>query len=266
MEGPALAGPDLVRLQADPTLRRISGAAEAGPYAKPLMARQQDGELRLVLTSNYPTTPTDAVSECLRGAGANPLVAWIPPLTSKGRQRFPAAQQAFRSLGVSSLEFCDIDEEPDERQLTRLDRYDALYFTGGDPLVFCRNIARSGMAEGLRAYLSSGRPIVAASGGAMQFTANVSLYRLLTSTVDEVVGDHAAHSGLGFVGYELLPHLNTLDAAFVDKVRRYSERVPCDVVALEDGAAVLHERGDRFRCVGRALRFRDGVRTAFEMS
>jgi peptidase E len=230
------------------------------------MAPQQDRELRLALTSNFPSTPTDAVSECLRGAAANPLVAWIPPLTSKGRERFPAAQQAFRSLGVSSLEFCDIDEEPDERQLTRLDRYDALYFTGGDPLVFRRNIERSGMAERLGAYLSSGRPVVAASGGAMQFTANVSLYRLLTSTVDVVVSEHAEHAGLGFVGYELLPHLNTLDTAFVDKVRRYSERVPCDVVALEDGAAILHERGDRFRCVGRAVRFRRGIRVASEMA
>ena len=230
------------------------------------MTRQQDREARLVLTSNFPSTSTDAVSECIRSAGANPLVAWIPPLTSKGRERFPAAQQVFQSLGVSALEFCDIDEEPDDRQLARLDRYDALYFTGGDPLVFRRNIERSGMSEGLRAFLSSGRLVVAASGGAMQFTANVSLYRLLSSTVDVVVGERAAYAGLGFAGYELLPHLNTLDAAFVDKVQRYSARVPCDIVALEDGAAIVHESVDRFRCIGRAVRFREGVRTAIEMS
>src|SRR5262245_25016855 len=167
--------------------------------------------LRLVLTSNFPSTPTEAVSECLRSAAANPLVAWIPPLTSKGRERFRAAQQAFRSLGVSSLEFCDIDEEPDERQLSRRDRYEALCVSGVDPLVFRSNIERSGMAAGLRAYLWSGRLVVAASGGAMQFTANVSLYRLLTATVDAVVGEYAAHAGLGVVGYELLPHVNTLD-------------------------------------------------------
>jgi hypothetical protein len=39
----------------------------------------------------------------------------------------------FRSLGISTIEIGDIDEEPDEQQLARLDRYDALYFTGGDP-------------------------------------------------------------------------------------------------------------------------------------
>src|SRR5262245_4629999 len=230
------------------------------------MTRLQDPELRLVLTSNFPSTSTDAVSECFRSAGANPLVAWIPPLTSKGRERFPSAQQVFQSFGVAALEFCDIDQEPDERQLTRLDRYDALYFAGGDPLVFRRNIERSGMAEGLRAFLSSGRLVVAASGGAMQFTANVSLYRLLATPVDVVVDEHAAYAGLGVARYELLPHVNTLDPAFVDKVQRYSERVPCDIVALEDGAAILHESGRRFRCVGRAVRFRDGVAAAIEIS
>jgi peptidase E len=230
------------------------------------MTRSPDGELRLVLTSNFPSTPTDAVSECLRSAGTNPLVAWIPPLTSKGRERFPSARQAFHSFGVSALEFCDIDEEPDERQLARLDRYDALYFTGGDPLVFRRNIERSGIADGLRRFLSTGGLVVAASGGATQFAANLSLYRLLTSTVDVVVGEHAAYAGLGLAGYELLPHFNTLDPAFVDKIQRYSERVPCDIVALEDGAAILHETSDRFRCVGGAVRFRGGVRSVIEMS
>ncbi|HEX5109825.1 MAG TPA: Type 1 glutamine amidotransferase-like domain-containing protein [Vicinamibacterales bacterium] len=230
------------------------------------MMQRQDQQLRLVLTSNFPSTSTDAVSACLRGLGTDALVAWIPPLTSKGRERFPAAQQSFRSLGVSALEFCDIDEEPDERQLARLDRYDALYLTGGDPLVFRRNIERSGMAEGLRAFVSSGRLVIAASGGAMQFTANVSLYRLLASTVDVVAGEHGDYAGLGLVGYELLPHLNTLDPVFVDKVQRYSERVPCDIVALEDGAAILHESGGRFRTAGRVVRFRAGIRTAIEIA
>ncbi len=222
--------------------------------------------MSLVLTSNFPSTVTDAVLACIRDINVNPRVAWIPPLTSVGRERFSVAQALFQSLGVSALEFCDIDEEPNEKQLAQLDQYDALYFTGGDPLLFRRNIERCGISEGLRACLSAGRLIVAASGGAMQFTANVSLYRLSSETVDAVVTERRHYTGLGFASYELLPHLNRLDPVFLGKVRRYSERAPCDIVALEDGAAIIHGSGDDFRCIGRAVRFRGGVESAIEVA
>ena len=97
----------------------------------------------------------------------------------------------------------------------------------------------------------------------MQFTPNVSLYRLLSAAVDTVVAERSDYCGLGLVDYELLPHLNRLDQAFIARVQRYSERVPCDIVALEDGAAIVHT-DDGARCIGRAVRFRDGVRSVIE--
>lgn len=190
-------------------------------------------------------------------------MAWVPPLTATGRERFDAAQAQFRSLGIARLEFCDIDEQPDERQLSQLDRFDVVYFTGGDPLVFRRNIERSGIARGIEKCLAAGRLIVAASGGAMQFTKNLSLYRLLSTPIDTVVAERDAFAGLGIVPYELLPHLNRLDAPFLDKVQRYSERVGGDVVALDDGAAMIHVQADT-RCIGHGMRFRGGVATAVE--
>lgn len=204
----------------------------------------------LILTSDFPSTLTDVVADSIRRIGVKPVVAWIPPLTTSGRERFPAAQAIFRSLGVHTLEFCDIDEQPDEGQLARLDRYDALYFTGGDPILFRRNVMSHGLSERVRAYLASGRVIVAASGGAMQLTRNVSLYRLLSESVDRVVTERDDYDGLGLTDYELLPHSDKLDAAFVDKVRDYSQRSGSDVVALEDGAAVIH-LNDETHCIGR---------------
>ena len=103
-----------------------------------------------ILTSDFPATTNAAVLECMRAIGASPRVAWIPPFTTVGRERFPAAKKLFESIGFSRLEYCDIDEEPDEAQLARLDDYDVVYLTGGDPLGFRRNIFRSGLSEKLR--------------------------------------------------------------------------------------------------------------------
>lgn len=220
--------------------------------------------MQFLLTSDFPSTVNDVVAEHIRRLGARPRVAWIPPFTAEGRARFQTAQDLFQTLGVSELEYCDIDQEPDGAQLAQLDRYDAIYLTGGNPVEFRRNIIKHGLMERLRKYLADGRLVIAASGGAMQFTQNVSLFRLINKPLDEVLAEHDEYKALGLVDYELLPHLNKLDAPFLDKVQSYSAGVAHDIVALADGAVLIHAEADAFRCVGQVLRFRDGVQMPIE--
>jgi dipeptidase E len=217
--------------------------------------------LDLALTSDFPSTITSEIVTRIRATAREPRVAWIPPNTAAGRERFDAAQAQFQLLGVSAVEFCDIDEEPDKNQLAHLDEYDVLYFTGGDPLAFRANMERWRLGETVRKSLAAGRLVVGASGGAMQFTQNVSLYRLLSCTVERILAERGEYAALGLVDYEILPHLNRLDQPFLEKVARYSQGVPHDVIALEDGSAVICADGQEFRCVGRAERFRGGVRS-----
>ena len=58
----------------------------------------------------------------------------------------------------------------------------------------------------------------------MQFTNNVSLFRLFTKTVIDIVAERDEYEALAIVNYEILPHVNKLDAPFLDKVQHYSER------------------------------------------
>ena len=143
--------------------------------------------MNLALTSDFPSTANQVVVDRMRSTGRCPRVAWIPPFTAMGRARFPAAQKLFESYGFSDVEYCDIDEEPNEGQLTCLDEYDVVYLTGGDPIGFRRNILRAGLSSRLQQCLVVGRLIVGASGGSMQLTRIVSLFRLLT---------HVARRGL----------------------------------------------------------------------
>jgi peptidase E len=224
----------------------------------------QNPVLNLALTSDLPSTANQAVFDFMRSGGPRPRIAWVPPFTEIGRELFPAAQELFEAYGFSDLEFCDIDEEPNEEQLARLDQYDVIYLTGGDPIGFRRNILRAGLPGRLRQYLTTGRLIVAASGGSMQLTKNVSLFRLLTAALDEVFENRGEYDALGVVDYEILPHLNRFEPSFLEIVRRYSERVAHDVIGLADGAAVLHQSSDNYWCVGRAMRFHSGVTTPID--
>jgi len=218
--------------------------------------------VNLALTSDFPSTAIAAVIELMQSISRRARLAWIPPFTAIGREQFVAAKALFASYGFSDVSYCDIDESPDRSVLAHLAEFDIVYLTGGDPIGFRRNLFRAELPARLSACVAAGCLVVGASGGAMQLTKNISLYRLLTESLDDVVATHREYEALGFVDYEVLPHLNRFGPAFVETVRQYSERVAHDVLGLADGAAVLHTGSGAFRCVGRAARFRRGTVTA----
>jgi dipeptidase E len=220
--------------------------------------------LNLALTSDLPSTANQVVFDFMSSGNPNPRIAWVPPLTKLSHKLFPASQELFRTYGFSNLEYCDINDEQKEEQLAHLDQYDIVYLTGGDPIGFRRNIIRAGLAEKLQQFLTTGRMIVAASGGSMQFTKNVSLFRLHNVALDEVFENHSEYEALGVVDYEILPHLNRFEPSFLEIVRRYSELVDYDVIGLTDGAALLYQCSNDYRCLGKATRFHKGVMTPID--
>jgi peptidase E len=220
--------------------------------------------MKLALTSNLPSTGNDHLFAWMRATTARPRIAWIPPFTDRDRTRFTQAQTRFAAHGLDALEYCDIDEQINSLQLSQLVDYDIVYLSGGDPIRFRRNILRSGLSERLRECLTAGRLIVAASGGSMQLTQNVSLFRLLNATLDDIFAHHAEYEAMGLVQYEILPHMNKYEPTFLAQVRRYSERVDHDVIGLADGSALLHTNQADYQCVGHVQRFHKGVVSMIE--
>lgn len=216
----------------------------------------------LVLTSDFPSTANQTVIDFMKRTGPRPRIAWIPPETQAGRQRYPEARRLFESYGLPDVDYCDIDEEPDDGQLEGLTQYDIIYLSGGDPIRFRRSIRHVELGPRLERCLASGCMVAGASGGSLQLTKNVSLFRLSAQPFDEVVADYAAYGALGFVPFEVLPHVNRLEPGFLELVRRYSERVPHDIIALRDGDALFCGKTgaiDASRSTNPIVRFRAGV-------
>lgn len=214
--------------------------------------------MNLILTSDLPVTANQTVFDRLRAAGEAPRIVFIPPFTDLGRKKFARARQQFESFGFPHVDYCDIDADMNSDQVARLDEYDVIYLSGGDPLRFRVNMRRSGLEDVLQRCLDAGRTVVGASGGAMQLSKNVSLFRLVNTSLDEVLAGHQNYQGLGLVDCEVLPHLNRFGPAFIETVRRYSAQFDHDVVALVDGAALLSTESGGFECVGQAAIFRKG--------
>ncbi len=117
----------------------------------------------------------------------------------------------------------------------------------GNSIAFRKDLTQSGFLTRLRDFVESGGQIVAASGGAMQITPNLSLYPLLTADVDHVLRVRDSYEGLNLVGFEFLPHLNKHDARFLEKARRYSHRARHQLQRKDRAWGVRH-RPHRRRC------------------
>jgi peptidase E len=212
----------------------------------------------LILTSDFPDTATVAVVDRIRAAAPEPRIAWIPPCTDKEGACFAEAGRRFSEAGLSRLEYLDIDEDLDQVQLAYLHEFDVIYLGGADPVRFRYNAIRAGLAGRLRQCAALGRLIVGAGGGALMLTPNVSLFRLQTESVDQVLATRGRFDALGAVSFELLPHLNRRDAGFMDKVRSYSAKTDIDVIAVSDGAAIFSTSPGEFEHVGAITRYRRG--------
>ena len=122
---------------------------------------------------------------------------------------------------------------------------------------------RTGLSGRLRQCASLDRLIVAASGGALLLTPNVSLYRLQSESVESVLETRGRFEGMNAVPYEVLPHVDRWDEAFLERVTHYSAKVDNDIIALADGAALFPQTEHAFQYVGGVVRYRQGVREEY---
>lgn len=215
--------------------------------------------MNLILTSDFPQTPVARVVARMKAAAERPRIAWIPPSTDAARAQFDEALERFGALGFDSLECCDIDDEADPVQLAYLHEFDIIYLGDGDAIRFRANMLRTGLAGRLRQCAAVGRLIVAAGAGAQLLTPNVSLQRLLSEPLDEVMRTRGRFDTIGAVRFEVLPHADRGPADVADRLAAYSARVDGDVVAIADGGALFPTAPDDFQHEGAIVRHRRGA-------
>ncbi len=234
------------------TLMVISESVRAGDSAS---------EMNMILTSDFPSTENQVVIDQIRRFGGNPRIAWLPPNDIKGRECFAAAREQFKAIGLTNIKYCEYCQTFDEKQTNILGEFDIIYLSGGNPIDFRNSISEFDLRTHLQRCLDRGSLLIGASGGAMQLTRNISLFRLMTESVDQVLAKRKDFISLNFVDYEFLPHLNRFESSFMNKVREYSEGVDCDIIAVSDGGAIVHSGDGLFGCYGKAVRYSHGVRT-----
>lgn len=207
----------------------------------------------IVLTSNFPRPGNELIAEYLRGVAGVDAVKWTS--AAPDSEIFRAARNDFESYG-----FRNVVEVRPAGPITADDHGSAAYYlSGGDPVSFRDVLTNSPLADWLLSPEAEGRVLFGASGGAMQFTRNVSIFRLMQRDLRTVLAEHVHYNGLGLVPFEILPHFNRHPPEFIEKVRLYSAQTGNAIWCLPDGAGVAVSGSGLEVPIGKAVRLRAGA-------
>ena len=205
----------------------------------------------VVLTSNFPRPGNDGVAALVRNAVDHAAgLEWLSP--ADGASRFDEARRELGDCGIHAVRAVD------RAALVSSAAGAGLLLSGGHPTEFRQELSQPPLRAWLQHRLASAPVVVATSGGAMQLTRNVSLFRLLQIDVQTVVRERSLYGALGCVPFEVLPHLNRQAPAFIEQVVEYSAQTAVDIWCLPDGAAVVWSEGSGVTTIGAARLLRCG--------
>lgn len=207
--------------------------------------------MRLLLTSNFPRPGNDDVAAVVRDAvGHGAGLEWLSP--ADGAARFDEVHKELGAYGIHAVHALD------RTALVSPTTGACLLLSGGDPIGYREELAQPPLRAWLQHRLVSAPVIVAASGGAMQLTPNVSLFRLLQSDVQTVLRERSHYIALGCAPFEVLPHFDRQVPAVIEQVREYSAQAAVDIWCLPDGAAVVWNEHSGATAIGAARLLRCG--------
>ena len=136
----------------------------------------------------------------------NKNVAIIPnaKLESQDRTNSIVAQEEFAKNGIKS-KIVDLD-----KQDLNIEKYDALYLSGGEPKNLMDAIINSNNYEIIKTFINNGGIIIGQSAGAMIFNKEY----LDTTTGDLLI----MSNGFDYCNKIIVPHYNNLPSELLDKI------------------------------------------------
>lgn len=200
--------------------------------------------MKLLLTSEGITNKSiaDAFLE-LAGKPFNQLkLAYIPTAanTAVGDKKWVIDHMArTKELGFAFIDIVDISALTKDQWEPRLEGVDVLLFEGGSPVGLMNSIRKSGLDKLLPEFLRT-KVYVGQSAGSMVATPSLSIKHTEILYDPQVVDKNQKENGLGLVGFQIRPHLNSPDFPKVNHeiLKKLAKDVSKTIYALDDNSAI----------------------------
>lgn len=144
----------------------------------------------------------------------------------------------FRKLNFALFDITDISAVPKKIWLTSFEKADVLVFGGGNVYHLLKWIRKSGLKDMLPELLKT-KVYVGISAGSMVTAKNISLTSSDILYYEET-GKPKNTKGLGFVDFEIRPHLNSkwFPKLRLDFLEKLAKETPNTFYAIDDNTAI----------------------------
>lgn len=199
--------------------------------------------MKLLLTSSGITNKSieKALSELVKKPFSELSLTFIPTAANieEGDKSWLVEDMYnFKKLGFAYFDVMDISAVSREIWLPSFNKADVLVFGGGNVNYLLGWIKKSGLKEMLPELLKT-KVYVGISAGSMVIARNISLSSA-NILYYEQTGDLKNTKGLGFVGFEIMPHLNSkgFPKVRLDYLQKFTEKTPRAFFAIDDSTAI----------------------------
>ncbi len=146
---------------------------------------------------------------------------------------------SFYRLGFKEFDFIDVVALPKEVVLKRFENADVMVFGGGVTFHLLHSLLTLGLVESLKQLLKT-RVYVGVSAGSIIASKNIDLTHSKIF-YDEVVGNVKYKHGLGFVDFQIVPHMNSrfFPKASEENMIKELSGAKDTIYALDDSSAIM---------------------------
>ena len=176
----------------------------------------------------------------------NAKVVFLPFAVKEIEKRESRARSISEALGTDrKLIFSMIDENTQDSKeiIGEIEKGDAVFLLGGDPLLLLAEIKRLGLVETLVNFEGI---LIGYSAGAMIFSDKI----IIPGGMDERYPEDKISEGLGIFNFSIIPHYSPEHKEVVQKLSKVS-----DIYALPNKSALVMEKGKK-KEIGEVLYFR----------
>jgi len=189
----------------------------------------------------------------------NARIGYVPSGGDKERKYYQKICEHYKKLGFEDFLFFDLDDEFDPSAIDELLACDIIHLSAGDPIYFIHNISRRNFDNILRHYVAQGGILVGVSGGSLQLTKTVAIYRAFIGSLSDITDeDYVGLSALNLVGFEFLPHYNRWNQEFIDTIKAYSAKFSCLIYACRDGDGIV-VNDNNLEFIGDVVKIENGI-------
>lgn len=194
---------------------------------------------KLVLYSDQVDSDRKMDSELLKLTGSSPSIAYIPSCSDTNRTYFRRIVNYYNALGITKVDYFDLDQEFDPITVMDMFNYDAIHLSGGNTYYFLNTLKKRDFLETLRSFVSNGGILIGVSAGSIMMakTIDIALF------ADEDIVGSPETSALGLVDFEFAPHWDG-NPQFLEQIREYAHSRKSVVYVCKDGDGLVVNEGD----------------------